>query len=110
MPYTKIIKLILVATSLMAIGSVQAQEDQQENELKQDNRSDMLRKELSAEKIVPDEKKTGLRKEVSAEKIVPDEKKTGLRKEVQTELQEENEDKLFYFLTDVCLPLSIRES
>ena len=40
MPYTKTIKLILVASSLMAIGSVQAQVDQQENEVIQENRSD----------------------------------------------------------------------
>jgi hypothetical protein len=36
---TKIIKLILVASSIMGIGSVQAQVDQQENEVIQDNRS-----------------------------------------------------------------------
>ena len=40
MPYTKTIKLMLVASSLMAIGSVQAQVDQQENEVIQENRSD----------------------------------------------------------------------
>ncbi len=33
MPYTKTIKLILVASSLMAIGSAQAQTDQQEDEV-----------------------------------------------------------------------------
>jgi len=40
MPYTKTIKLILVASSLIAIGNVQAQVDQQENEVIQENRSD----------------------------------------------------------------------
>ena len=40
MSYTKTLKLILVASSLMAIGSVQAQVDQQKNEIIQENRSD----------------------------------------------------------------------
>ena len=40
MSYTKTLKLILVASSLMAIGSVQAQADQQEDEVIQDNRGD----------------------------------------------------------------------
>ncbi len=40
MPYTKTIKLILIASLLMAIGSVQAQADQQKNEVIKDNRGD----------------------------------------------------------------------
>lgn len=44
MPYTKAINLILVASSLMVIGSVQAQVNQQENGVIQNNRSDRAEK------------------------------------------------------------------
>jgi len=40
MPYTKTIKLILIASSLMAIGNIQAQVDQQKAEIIQNNGSD----------------------------------------------------------------------
>lgn len=44
MPYTKAINLILVAASLMVIGSAQAQVNQQENGVIQNNRSDRAEK------------------------------------------------------------------